>query len=375
MSSIDVFLSYHRADREAVETVQHALNGRGLSTFVDYTNLVAGIPWPQALEGALDSVRAVAVFVGREIGSWQKREMYFALNRQAQEEAAGRSFPVISVLIPGADLTSGFIFLNKWVGLRQSLTAEEGIAQLLRAVRGETQQKPDEDIAQVSPYRELKPFGEEHAALFFGREEFSKRLLERVRSEKGLVAVIGPSGSGKSSVVHAGLVPLLRREGPPAHTWDAVTFTPGDQPFHRLAAVLIPLLEQEMTETDRLAEQIKMGDCLAAGSVRLADVAQRISKKATDRLLVIVDQFEELITLTSKSARTLPTAAETSGNPLAVAFVNCMMDTLRVNPPLQFAITLRADFYGQVIGLNRELSDRLEQCVVNVGPMNESELR
>jgi len=52
-----------------------------------------------------------------------------------------------------------------------------------------------------------------------------------------------------------------------------------------------------------------------------------------------------------------------------------MLDAMRADAPLQFAITLRADFYGQVIGLSRELSDRLEQCLVNVGPMSESELQ
>src|SRR5262249_32649621 len=150
------------------------------------------------------------------------------------------------------------------------------------------------NVSNLSPYRELKSFGEEHAAFFFGREDFSQRLLDRVRNENGLVAVIGPSGSGKSSVVHAGLLPLLRRERPPARTWDAISFTPGAKPFHRFAAALIPLLEQGMTETDRLAEQVKLGDRLADGTVIVADVAQRIidKSKGTGRLLVIVDQFE-----------------------------------------------------------------------------------
>ena len=66
MSTCDVFLSYHATDRAAVQTVRHLLETRGLTTFLDRAQLVAGLPWPHALEEGLRSVRSVAVFLGRD---------------------------------------------------------------------------------------------------------------------------------------------------------------------------------------------------------------------------------------------------------------------------------------------------------------------
>jgi KaiC/GvpD/RAD55 family RecA-like ATPase len=182
----------------------------------------------------------------------------------------------------------------------------------------------------------------------------------RSRSET-LVALVGPSGSGKSSVVQAGLLPLLRRQRPPKATWDAVAFTPGDRPFHRLAAKLIPLLEPALSETDRLTEAQKLGDRLAAGEVLLEDVVERVLEKSngTDRLLLVADQFEELFTLTPEADR----------RPLVEALLQALK---RV--PLTLVLTLRADFYGHAIALSRDLSDRMERGVVNLGPMTRQEL-
>jgi nucleotide-binding universal stress UspA family protein len=87
----DVFLSYQSTDRERVEAVRRSLTQQGVQAFLDRQDLVAGLPWPQALEQALQSVRAVLVFVGGRgddgdnLGLWQRREVWFALDRQAQE--------------------------------------------------------------------------------------------------------------------------------------------------------------------------------------------------------------------------------------------------------------------------------------------------
>ena len=77
----------------------------------------------------------------------------------------------------------------------------------------------------------------------------SLELLFRPRS----VAVVGASGSGKSSVVRAGLIPQLRG-GEAEGTWEIVTVTPGDRPLHNLAVAVLDMLEPELSEVDRLAE-------------------------------------------------------------------------------------------------------------------------
>jgi KaiC/GvpD/RAD55 family RecA-like ATPase len=360
MGTYQLYLSYHSPDREAVQMVQRLLEARGITTFMDRKDLTPGLPWPQALEDALRSVNAVAVFLGPHgLGGWQKREMWFALDRQVQEEKAGRAFPVIPVLLPGADPTPGFLFLNTWVDLRDDLTDPEGLDALARAAGGEAEKRPEEIPVALCPYRGLRAFREEDAGFFFGREAFAERLAEAVRKQ-ALVALVGPSGSGKSSVVQAGLLPLLRRQRPPKATWDAVIFTPGDRPFHRLAAALIHFLEPALSETDRLTEAQKLGNRLAAGEVLLEDVVKRVLEKSngTDRLLLVADQFEELFTLTS----------ETDRRPLVEALLQALK-----RAPLTLVLTLRADFYGHAIALSRDLSDRMDE-VVNLGPMTRQEL-
>jgi hypothetical protein len=104
-----------------------------------------------------------------------------------------------------------------------------------------------------------------------------------------LVAVVGAFGSGKSSVVRAGLVPQLRHGGD-QHVWDIVTLVPGDRPLHALAAALIPLLQPELMETDQLAEVGKLAQYLGEGRVALRDVVVRVLHKqsGTNRLLEAV---------------------------------------------------------------------------------------
>jgi sugar lactone lactonase YvrE len=210
------------------------------------------------------------------------------------------------------------------------------------------------------PYRGLLAFREQDEPFFFGREAFTERLIE-VIGQRSLVAVVGPSGSGKSSVVQAGLLPRLQRQRLPATTWEVARFTPGNRPFHRLAAAVSVWLEAGLSETDRLTEAQKLGDRLARGEILLEDVVERTLAKLgqVDRLLLVADQFEELFTLT----------AETERRP----FVNSLLTALD-HAPLSLLLTLRADFYGHTIALSRELSDRLEQGLVNLGPMTPAEL-
>ncbi|MGH2498009.1 MAG: trypsin-like peptidase domain-containing protein, partial [Ktedonobacteraceae bacterium] len=116
------------------------------------------------------------------------------------------------------------------------------------------------------PYRGLFAFRERDEPFFFGREAFTKQLAGAMH-QKSLVLVIGPSGSGKSSVVFAGLIPYLRQR----RNWLITSFRPGDRPFQALAASLLPLLEGKMSETDRLVEIKKMGQNLQQGDLSLQD--------------------------------------------------------------------------------------------------------
>jgi hypothetical protein len=115
------------------------------------------------------------------------------------------------------------------------------------------------------PYQGLHAFQQQHAAYFFGREGFTEQLV-RVVQEQPLTAVVGPSGSGKSSVVFAGLLPRLRREG----NWVIIPCRPGREPFQELATSLIPSLEPQMSEIDQLIERNKLARALRLGEVHLS---------------------------------------------------------------------------------------------------------
>jgi hypothetical protein len=101
------------------------------------------------------------------------------------------------------------------------------------------------------PYRGLSAFREQDASVFFGREELTDQLAEAVE-QKPLVVVIGASGSGKSSLVFAGLMPRLRQRSEWAVAW--LRPATGLPPLTTLAAALLPLLEPEMSEAARPLE-------------------------------------------------------------------------------------------------------------------------
>ncbi len=361
MDPIDLFLSYHRPDTQAVSEIRRYLQQRGLSTFFDSQDIGVGIPWPQALEQALTRARAVAVFLGPHgIGNWQKRELWFALDRQVMEEASGKTFPVIPVLLPGAELIQAFIFLNCWVDLRRNLTDAESLARLFEAVRGGVQTSARTGDAPC-PFRGLNSFREEDAGLFFGREAAVEQLLKAVLRHR-MVLLVGPSGSGKSSVIQAGLVPGLRRQRPPSPTWDTVTFTPGDQPFHRFAAAVMPLLDPKLNIVERMSQTRSLGDELSRGGITVEDVLEQIlkSSQGTNRLLVVIDQFEELFTLAAPDDRD--------------SFIDKFLRAFDIADAC-WLTSLRADFYGHAITSSRALSDRMNNTVVNLGPMSGDELR
>ena len=216
-------------------------------------------------------------------------------------------------------------------------------------------------VEDICPYLGLHRFDEEHAAFFCGRSAFSERLLAKVL-EKDLVAVVGPSESGKSSVVRAGLLPLLRRQRPPANTWDVVVFKPGDRPERRLARALLRLLQPDLEPSRLPGEAEALGDRLAAGTGVLEDCVEQIldQSNGTNRLLLVADQFEELFTQTPAAVRG--------------PFVEALLQA-RDRAPMTLLPTLRADYYDQALSRSRDLSDLVEGGLVNLGPMTEEEMR
>jgi conflict system STAND superfamily ATPase/trypsin-like peptidase len=146
------------------------------------------------------------------------------------------------------------------------------------------------DAIPPSPYRGLLPFRDVDQEFFFGRQAQSDELADQV-SGRPIFTVIGASGSGKTSLVQAGVVPRLRARGIAVAVMRAGD---GSAPINALAAALGPLLEPGRSETERLAEQPALAALITEHG--LSDVVPRVlAATDTRRLVIVLDQAEQLL--------------------------------------------------------------------------------
>jgi len=217
------------------------------------------------------------------------------------------------------------------------------------------------------PYRGLQTFMGEDAHLFFGREENIEQLTE-VFHRQSAVIVAGPSGSGKSSLVFAGLLPRLQHEG----VYQLASLRPGDRPFQALAAALVPLLEPKLLETDLLHETSKMADLLIKDELRLLDVVERLLKKNRAPLVIVVDQLEELFAHCEEKATRQKFLASLLDVIEAMRSSNQLVtDTQYVS----IVFTLRSDFLEQALSQDyRRFAYTVEATLFLLTPMTNEQL-
>ena len=264
-------------------------------------------------------------------------------------------------VLPEKETTTLYESLRQAPHKGKGIAAEPGIVVAAHPSRPSSP-APASGPMPPSPYKGLFAFREEDAPNFFGREAFSRHLLTAVH-ERALVSVVGPSGSGKSSVVFAGLLPHLRQE----KDWIIAVFRPGIDPLLGMASSLIPYLEPELSETEKLVEARKLAQSMLRGELFLDDVVNRILEKNLHavRLLLVADQFEEVYTL-------CPEFADRQ------SFIDVLLDTIELQPfrrapTLSFLFTLRADFLEQVLAY-RPLADVMQDTGLMLGPMIRDEL-
>ncbi|MCB0163947.1 MAG: WD40 repeat domain-containing protein [Anaerolineae bacterium] len=215
-----------------------------------------------------------------------------------------------------------------------------------------------------SPYKGLQYFDVIDADLFFGRKALTAKLVNRLKTNNFL-AVVGASGSGKSSLVRAGLVETLQRGEPlsdgsqppkDSQSWAYHLITPTAHPLKELAASLTRHSES-VRDTSILIDDLTAD----ARSLDLA-VHRLLSDKPANRLLLLVDQFEELFTLCKDEAK-------------RQAFVdNLLTAVAEPDGPTTVVITLRADFYAHC-GQYEQLRLLLAKQQEYIGPMSQTELR
>ena len=208
----------------------------------------------------------------------------------------------------------------------------------------------------TNPYKGLRAFQECDAPDFFGRETLTTRLLDRLQEDgpfARFLAVVGPSGSGKSSVVRAGLIPALRGGAlPGAEAWCIISLLPGTHPFDELD---IALARVAGTPDVHLLDELKRDPRGLLRAVR------RVLPEDSPELLLIIDQFEEVFTLT--------------GDPAEAKFLLDSLVAAVTEPrsPLRVLITLRADFYDRPL-MYPDFSEMVRQRTEAVVPLTTTEL-
>ncbi len=357
----DVFLSHNSRDKPAVERLAVKLKSAGLEPWLDKWCLTPGGRWQEELVAGLRACSACAVFVGPHgLGDWVHEELGVALDRAAKD----RKFRLFLVLLPGiqepfdSTVLPPFLSTRTWVDLRPGIEDSRAFQHLVNAIKGVPfgQQVEPESRTDVCPYRGLQTFDEDHAEFFFGRDGDVQRLVEKLKTSHFL-AVLGPSGSGKSSLVRAGLVPALRKGAlPGSHDWTTCVFAPGAHPLTTLAAQVSRLYEH--SSMHRTLDDMGTDARTLHLSVSLA-LADR---PGPDRVVWVVDQFEEIFTLcTDEHER-----SEFLANLLYAASVadgRCIV-----------LLTLRADFYPKCAAYP-DLSARIAAQQFLVSPLDHVGLR
>ena len=213
-------------------------------------------------------------------------------------------------------------------------------------------QDAEQRLSSARPFAGLRSFAFEDSAYFFGRDEQIYSLYGLLDLSQ-FIAVIGSSGCGKSSLVKAGLLPLLDTEsdGPANRTWKWIVTNPGDAPISRLANAfvqqLLPDDESAGAESDRAIRRERVEKCLRRSSFGLLDALDEFPELGDSSLLFIVDQFEEIFRYAGDPDARAGSLAATDWRDEAANFVQLLLEgTSGRSERIHVLITMRSDFIG-----------------------------
>jgi energy-coupling factor transporter ATP-binding protein EcfA2 len=311
----DVFVSYAEADCAWVEGYLLEALKQADVRCINESAFALGVPRLLEFERAIKQSKRTLLIISANYLADGLNEFIATMGQSYGQDT--NAWPVIPLLREVVPLPPR---LGMLVGLKATNETEQesAIAQLCADLKRPI---PASEPPPDCPYPGMKPFGLSDCDRFFGRDQEIENLLERLRLHP-FITVIGPSGSGKSSLVFAGLIPALQKSrlfG--SGGWRIESMRPGEAPETTLRQILT---EQVQNDT---------------------------------RLLLIVDQFEELFTLAKEEA---------------VPFQESLLK-LTKTPHVFLVLTVRADFYSDL--MTSLLWQEIQNYRVEVVPLNDTELR
>ncbi len=216
--------------------------------------------------------------------------------------------------------------------------------------------KKEQEVLLPNPFPGLRAFGIDESHLFFGREGQSDEVLLKLSNHK-FVAVIGSSGSGKSSFMFCGVIPILFGGflTDIGTGWDVVVSRPGSSPIENLTQSLLKMDQDYLSAEDEEKKLRKTitSTLLKSSSLGLVEAVDQIWRRKKN-VLILIDQFEELFRF-KKSEESTGLPNET------LAFVNLLIETSQYKEsPIYIGITMRSDFIGecaQFPGLTKLIND------------------
>ncbi len=223
-----------------------------------------------------------------------------------------------------------------------------------------------------NPYVGLRPFRDDENLLFFGRDEQTLELLQRLHANR-FVAVVGSSGSGKSSLIRAGLIPALKGGFLVENSsqWLIAIMKPGQNPVYNLAATILSQINPKIETSEIQAFVIRIKK---EGVSAILDVIEPLRENKNSNFFLLIDQFEELFRFSLKQK-------DASFKTEAIDFVNLILKlSEQKRIPFYVVLTMRSDFIGdcaQFFGLPEALNksqylvprlNRLELKKVIEGP-------
>ena len=374
-----VFLSYNSRDRSAVAEVAKQLGENGIRVFFDQRSLQGGDNWQVRIGNAIaKETTCCAVFWGPNgAGPYHKREVEVANVRDAQDP----EYRVIPVLLAGAEPPSLETFLGLFHrNTTVSLAEDDALAfrELCRKIRQAHAVAPATELTDAipNPYKGLLAFEDTDAWAFFGREADVDQCLDRLRDSR-LLTIIGASGSGKSSLARAGIVPALRdgNEIPGSESWPIVLCTPGLNPVEELYRQLFSLKDSRVDMRRAMEEAAAISLPEAANSEPKVESMLHGKKflhyvthfalhdmPSCSRFVLLVDQFEEMFTSGVDEVNRVR------------AIENLLYAASVSDGKTIVILTMRSDLYGRVTDLPKLLRDPIVNQQYPLGPMSVEQL-